>query len=95
MQQSNAIPSVGTVIPIEERAVVLSRDQKTHVCRIKYKAETGTWSMVPARTNSQGALINHGLLVFLNSRLDKKATHIRITSIQPTGKGAYADPVQV
>lgn len=91
----NSVPAVGTQIPIVEGSLVLSRDQRTQVCRIKYLQDSGNWVMVPARTNRQGSLINHGLLVFLNSPATESTTHIRITAIQPTGKGAYANPAQV
>jgi len=92
---NNSVPAVGTSIPIEVRAIVLSRDQRTHVCRIKYLNEESCWTMVPAKLNRHGALINHGLLVFLNKQVSGSDTHIRITSIQPTGKGVYAEPVQL
>ena len=93
--QSNSIPAVGTLIPIEGRAIVLSRDQRTHVCRIKYVEEENRWTMVPAKLNRRGALINHGLLIFLSAQISGLHTHIKITSIQPSGKGAYAEPVQL
>jgi hypothetical protein len=92
---NNSVPAVGTSIPIEDRSIVLSRDQRTHVCRIKYLNEESRWIMVPARVNKRGALINHGLLVFLKKQAAESDTHIRITSIQPSGKGAYAEPVQL
>lgn len=92
---NNSVPAVGTSIPIEDRSIVLSRDQRTHVCRIKYLTDEWRWVMVPAKTNRRGALINHGLLVFLNRQAAESDTHIVITSIQPTGKGVYAEPVQL
>jgi hypothetical protein len=91
----NSVPAVGTEIPIVEGSLVLSRDQRTQVCRIKYQKDSEDWVMVPARLNRHGSLINHGLLVFLNSQATASNTHIRITAIQPTGKGAYASPATV
>lgn len=91
----NSVPAVGTQVPIVEGSLVLSRDQRTQVCRIKYLEDSGVWVMVPARLNRRGTLINHGLLVFMNKQATDSATHIRITAIQPTGKGAYASPEQV
>lgn len=91
----NSVPAVGTEIPIVEGSLVLSRDQRTQMCRIKYLKDSGVWTMVPARTNRHGHLVNHGLLVFMTKQATESATHIRIASIQPTGKGVYAYPVDV
>jgi hypothetical protein len=95
MQENNSIPAVGTEIPIEPKALVMSRDSRTQVCRIKYQVDSSRWAMVPARTDRRGILVNHGLLVFLNANASAQSTHIRITSIQKTGKGVYADPVRI
>lgn len=80
----NSIPSVGTEVRITHEDFTLSRDKRTHFCRIKFDDSTRAWTTVPAR----------GLLVFLTKPLTKEDTHMRITAILPTGKGAYAEPVK-
>jgi hypothetical protein len=80
----NSIPEVGANIAIGPHFHP-SRGRATPVCRIKYDGRQ--WVMVP-----WGPGIS-GMLVFMNAWPEDKHTHIRITSIQPTGKGAYADPV--
>lgn len=81
----NSIPEVGTLIPIVTDWISRSRDRETPMCRIKY--EVKQWVMVP------WGPLTRGMLIFLNTWPEPKHTHIRITAIQPTGKGAYADPV--
>ncbi len=82
----NVIPEIGTDIPIEERQVTRSRD-KSYVCRIRF--ETGRWKVTDPETN-------RGLLVFLRPDPDFTVhSHIRITEIQRSGRGVYAQPIAV
>jgi hypothetical protein len=80
----NSIPSVGTEVRISSDDFTLSRDKRTHFCRIKFDEGSQTWTTVPER----------GLMVFLTKPLNKEDTYMRITAILPTGKGAYAEPVK-
>jgi len=80
----NIIPSVGTEIPIAEGDTVIGRD-RSHICRIRY--EGGAWTIVPPA-------VDRGLLVFIrpdpNFRIHNR---IRISEIQRSGRGVYAEPV--
>lgn len=84
----NTIPPVGTEVVFGRGDTVVSRDG-THVCRIHYDTSVATWIIVPPS-------VNRGLLVFLSETPDWTVhTRFRITSIQPTGKGVYAEPVSL
>jgi hypothetical protein len=79
------LPPIGTEIAFEPTDVTMSKDQRTHVCRVRYDEKSDEWKSVPANNP-------RGMIVFLNDA-PSGATHLRISKIQPTGKGAYADPV--
>jgi hypothetical protein len=80
------IPPVGTLVAIQEGDTVVSADEHTHICRIVYSEKEQQWVSNPAD-------VRRGFIVFLNDEPTMKTTHIRISAIQPTGKGAWADPV--
>jgi hypothetical protein len=82
----NTIPPIGTEILCSAQDITISRDGRTPVCRIKFDEHDQTWAMVPTE-------VTRGLLVFLTRPFLKQHNRIRITMIQPTGRGAYADPV--
>jgi hypothetical protein len=63
----------------------LGRDGKTAFARIRFDERAETWSMVPVDSS--------GLLSFLIDNPHAHHTHIRITSIQPTGTAVYAEPI--
>lgn len=80
------IPGVGTKIPFAFDDAILSRDGRTYICRIN--CEQDGWVLVKPETH-------RGLLVFLNDAPDSWTTHIQISAIQPSGKAAWADPVDL
>jgi hypothetical protein len=79
----NTVPPIGAEIRFHLEDLTLSRDQRTYVCRIKYDQALHCWLISPER----------GLLVFLNDKPEPQDNYLRITKIQPTGQGVYADPV--
>jgi hypothetical protein len=80
------IPSVGTNIPFAEGDAVLSRDERTWICRVHCDDVYHQWEVVSPDAR-------RGLLVFLNDAPDEQTTHIRISAIQSSGRAAYGDPV--
>jgi hypothetical protein len=82
------IPGVGTKIPFSKDDAVLSRDLRTWICRISYDAKRTCWIMEKPEDK-------RGLLVFLNDSPDAWTTHIQISAIQPSGKTAWADVVDM
>ncbi len=95
----NLIPSVGVRVPFTDGQVILSKDQITYMCRITYDESTEDWVIASVLNPGQKYWTpitksrRIGLVVFLNDKPHPSDTHIEITAIQPTGKGAYADPV--
>jgi hypothetical protein len=96
----NLVPPLGTMVPVSSEDACLSADGTTYVIRITYDESTEQW-VIASRFNAVikrwvpiGKLKRLGFIVFLNDRLDTKDTHVRISSIQRTGKGAYGDAVQ-
>lgn len=82
------IPGVGTKIPFIPTDAVLSRDNRTYICRIQYDEHLDSWLTLKPEQQ-------RGLLVFLNDAPDAWTTHIQISAIQPSGKAAWADPVDM
>lgn len=83
----NSIPPIGTEIRFHPEDTTASRDGRTAFCRIKFDESLQSWVIVPQE-------VPRGLMVFLNEIPDTTHKFLRITKIQPTGKGVYADPVQ-
>lgn len=95
----NLIPSIGVRVPFTDGQIILSKDQTTYMCRITYDELSEEWViasvLIPGQkywtpiTKSRRI----GLVVFLNDKPVSTDTHIEITAIQATGKGAYADTI--
>jgi hypothetical protein len=82
------IPSVGTQIPFDTGLAALSRDNRTHICRISFDEHKQAWVLNKPEER-------RGFLVFLNDAPDAQTSHIRISAIQSSGKAAYADTVNM
>ena len=82
------IPGVGTKVPFIKDDAVLSRDGRTWICRIQYDVQRACWLTRKPEDKC-------GLLVFLNDAPDAWTTHIQISAIQPSGKAAWADPIDM
>ena len=96
----NLVPSIGTMVPIRAGDASLSKDDKTYMCRITFDEPSNSWviaSRFNATTGRWQPATKHkrlGFIVFLNDKPDPTDTHVRISSIQPTGQGAYGDSVK-
>jgi hypothetical protein len=96
--QRSMIPVVGTVIHFQPEDVTLSADGVNYVCRITYDEDAEKW-IIASRWNahfkkwvSLTKSRRIGMFVFLNSKPEAGDNVIRVTAIQPTGRGAYGDP---
>jgi hypothetical protein len=96
--QQSLVPVVGTIVHFQPEDVSLSDDGVNYVCRIAYDAAADKW-IIASRWNTDikkwmplTRSRRVGMFVFLNEKPDPADTVIRITAIQPTGRGAYGDP---
>lgn len=97
----NLVPSIGTTVRFCSRDVSLSKDQVTYVCRITFDEQLNDWVIASRFNEANGRwlpitkLRRIGMIVLLNDKPGSEDTHIKITAIQKTGKGAFGDPIQI
>lgn len=102
MMTTNLVPEIGTKIPISAADVAFPQSGGKAHCRITFDEHAGCWiiaSRFSVETQRWVALPRPklrgrpplGLVVFLNDVPTPSTTHIVISSIQPSGKGAFAD----
>jgi hypothetical protein len=96
--QHSQVPVVGTTIRIKPEDIALSDDGVRFVCRILYDQETNQW-IIASRWDTAikkwVPVTKHrriGMFVFLNDKPTAADQVVRISAIQPTGRGAFGDP---
>lgn len=96
--QHSQVPVVGTTISIKPEDIALSDDGVRFVCRILYDQDSNQWviaSRWDATIKKWVPVTKHrriGMFVFLNDKPTDADQLIRISAIQPTGRGAFGDP---
>lgn len=96
---TNLVPAIGTEVKLSQGDATKSEDGRTWLCRIAYDEVQGQWvvaSRFEIQSNSwvscRQGVSQLGILVFLN---DWPATDgdytIRVSAIQRSGRGAFAD----
>lgn len=99
MHTQSVVPTIGTEIKFSREDAALQQNGKTYAVRIAYDAKTGQWEISSRFSDSEGVWVplrkggRAGLIVFLNDDPTSDDTHLVISAIQPTGRGAWADVV--